>query len=103
MSTKTIRRDFIRAMPEDGAAITPNDSADLAHDSVCYIGGAGNITVTTVGGSKLTFVGVEKGVALFVGQVRCQNSGLHGYTVRVLPRHEDLANPFEPRLIVWGG
>ena len=53
--------------------------------------------------TPMSFVGVEKGVALFVGQVRCQNSGLHGYTVRVLPRHEDLANPFEPRLIVWGG
>ena len=51
----------------------------------------------------MAFVGVEKGVALFVGHVRCQTSGLHGYTVRVLPRHRDLANPFEPRLIVWGG
>ena len=69
MSTKTIRRDFIRAMPEDGTAVVPSDSADLAHDSVCYIGGAGNITVTTVGGSKLTFTGVEKGSIL---PVKCK-------------------------------
>ncbi len=50
----------------------------------------------------MSFVGVEKGVSLFVGTVRCQSSGLHGYTVRVLPRHEDLANPYELRLITWG-
>ncbi len=50
----------------------------------------------------MSFVGVEKGVSLFVGAVRCQSSGLHGYTVRVLPRHDDLANPYEMRLITWG-
>jgi len=52
--------------------------------------------------TPMTFVRVEKGISLFVGKVRCQSSGLRGYTVRVLPRHEDLAHPFEPRLIVWG-
>ena len=29
------------------------------------------------------------------------HSGLHGYTVRVLPRHADLATPFLPGLIAW--
>ena len=52
--------------------------------------------------SPMEFVQVEKGISLFVARTRCQNSGRRGYTVRVLPRHEDLANPFEPRLIVWG-
>lgn len=28
-------------------------------------------------------------------------SGLHGYTVRVLPRHAELASPFVPGLISW--
>jgi starch phosphorylase len=28
-------------------------------------------------------------------------SGLHGYTVRVLPNHPDLVTPFLPGLIVW--
>jgi starch phosphorylase len=31
----------------------------------------------------------------------CRQSGLHGYTVRVLPHHPDLATPFLPGLIVW--
>jgi len=52
--------------------------------------------------TPMSYVSGDKGVSLFVGQSRCSDSGLHGYTVRVLPRHEDLANPFEPRLIVWG-
>ncbi len=28
-------------------------------------------------------------------------SGLHGYTVRVLPFHHDLTTPFLPGLIAW--
>ena len=34
-------------------------------------------------------------------EVSCRASGLHGYTVRVLPRHEDLVTPFLPGCIVW--
>ncbi|MFQ5859613.1 MAG: alpha-glucan family phosphorylase, partial [Anaerolineae bacterium] len=33
--------------------------------------------------------------------VPCRKSGLHGCTVRVLPRHPDLTTPFLPGLIVW--
>ncbi len=33
----------------------------------------------------------------------CRQSGLHGYTVRVLPHHPDLVSPFLPGLIVWAG
>ncbi|MFL7808992.1 MAG: alpha-glucan family phosphorylase [Anaerolineae bacterium] len=33
--------------------------------------------------------------------IPCQKSGLHGYTVRVLPHHPDLVTPFLPGLIVW--
>jgi glycogen phosphorylase len=39
---------------------------------------------------------------LFKGKIRCQNSGHYGYTVRVLPRHATLGNPFEPGLVCWG-
>jgi glycogen phosphorylase len=28
-------------------------------------------------------------------------SGLHGYTVRVLPNHPDLTSPFQPGLVTW--
>ncbi|MGQ9631739.1 MAG: glycosyltransferase family 1 protein [bacterium] len=39
---------------------------------------------------------------LFAGTIPCRKSGLYGYTIRVLPKHEDLSNPYEPALILWG-
>ena len=41
------------------------------------------------------------GVYIFEGAIPCVSSGLHGYSVRVLPKHEDLANPFTMNLITW--
>lgn len=35
--------------------------------------------------------------------IPCRKSGLHGYTIRVLPHHPDLVTPFLPGLIVWAG
>jgi starch phosphorylase len=34
-------------------------------------------------------------------KVACSRSGLHGFTVRVLPYHQDLTVPFLPGLIAW--
>ncbi len=42
------------------------------------------------------------GTYLFAGAITCRTSGRHGYAVRVLPKHEDLDNPFEMNLILWG-
>jgi starch phosphorylase len=36
-----------------------------------------------------------------VSSVACRRSGLHGFTVRALPRHPDLIESFLPGLIVW--
>jgi starch phosphorylase len=44
----------------------------------------------------------EGGAYVFSGVIPCRSSGQHGYSVRVLPRHGDLANPFEPGLVCWG-
>lgn len=42
------------------------------------------------------------GMAVFEAvAVPCLRSGLHGYTVRVLPFHPDLPNRFVPGLITW--
>ncbi len=44
----------------------------------------------------------ERGWHLFEATaVPCCRSGLHGYTVRVLPRHADLTMRFLPSLITW--
>jgi starch phosphorylase len=39
---------------------------------------------------------------IFAGKIPCQASGQHGFAVRVLPRHQNLSNPFEPGLVCWG-
>jgi starch phosphorylase len=36
------------------------------------------------------------------GAFPCQASGQHGFAVRILPKHADLANLYEPGLICWG-
>jgi starch phosphorylase len=38
---------------------------------------------------------------IFTGEIPCNSSGQHGYRIRVLPKHPDLANQLEPGLILW--
>ena len=45
------------------AAVTPNDSTDLATSSrALYVGASGAVKVTLVGGSTVTLVGLAAGV-----------------------------------------
>jgi starch phosphorylase len=47
--------------------------------------------------------GVHGGPAwTFAGTIPCRSSGQHGFAVRVLPRHRDLANAFQTGLVCWG-
>jgi glycogen phosphorylase len=49
-------------------------------------------------------VAAEGGIRLFeVDGACCAESGPHGYTVRVLPRHEDAGIAWLPGLITWAG
>ena len=42
-----------------------------------------------------------EGLQRYEGSFRCETSGQHGFTVRVLPRHPDLENPHSLKLIGW--
>jgi starch phosphorylase len=44
----------------------------------------------------------ENGSWLYHAVATCSDSGLHGYTVRVLPKHPDLNTPFLEGMIAWG-
>lgn len=46
--------------PEDAAAVTPSDSATF-ESSVIYVGGDGNVRVTTAQGTDITFSGMFAG------------------------------------------
>ncbi|HBG26386.1 MAG TPA: alpha-glucan phosphorylase [Phycisphaerales bacterium] len=37
----------------------------------------------------------------FTGTIKCNHSGKCGFAVRVLPDHKELADPYEPGMIVW--
>jgi starch phosphorylase len=37
----------------------------------------------------------------FVGEIHFRTSGRHGYTMRILPRHPDLGDPYRQGLILW--
>lgn len=46
----------------DAAAVTPNDSTELTNTArALYIGGAGDVSVITLGGTTLTFAGATAG------------------------------------------
>ncbi len=51
------------------------------------------MALTAAGGDRVT---------TFAGSVPCTASGQFGFGVRVLPRHANLPNPFEPGLVTWG-
>jgi len=69
---------------------------------VCYgrLDADGDVTNLEV--LALTPNGATGGSVLFTGQVPCTNSGHFGFNVRVLPKHPNLPNLFEPGLVTWG-
>lgn len=52
-------------------------------------------------GTSLEWVGCEYGEQVYRGTVAGRSSGQHGYTVRVLPRNDDVLIPNELPLITW--
>lgn len=59
-------QDGLTAPAENAVAVTPSNSTDLTTATrALYIGGAGNISVETVGGqSSVVFVGLAAGTVL---------------------------------------
>ena len=78
----------------------------LSPDDVCaelYVGLV-NPAGELVRGESMRMRVVEQirdGVYLFEATTNCAMSGLHGYTVRVLPYHDDLVTRFIPGYIKW--
>ena len=45
--------------------------------------------------------GDERNIHKFSGEINCKKTGNFGFTLRILPKHELLHNPFELNLIHW--
>jgi starch phosphorylase len=43
------------------------------------------------------------GIATFAGGLPCHISGQHGFSLRIVPRHEDLVETYESGMILWEG
>lgn len=50
--------------PGSAFSITPSNSANLANVSVVYVGGAGNVRVTTAQGDDVIFSGLLAGTVI---------------------------------------
>lgn len=60
----------------NGAAVTPNDSTDLATVArALWVGTGGAVALVTVGGSDITLSGVPSGTLLPVRAARVKSTG----------------------------
>jgi starch phosphorylase len=79
--------------------ISPDDvEVQLFHGVVDSLGEIPNPRTVRMGHNGMH----EGNTWHFQGSIPCRTSGQHGFAVRVLPKHKDLANLFEPGLICWG-
>jgi starch phosphorylase len=89
----------VRARVQLGG-LSPDDvEVQLFHGQVDSFGDIPNPRTVPMGHNGKPEGG---GTWSFQGTIPCRSSGQHGYAVRVLPKHADLGNPFEPGLLTWG-
>lgn len=56
--------------PGGAVAVTPSDSVNLTYPSVIYVGGTGNVQVTTAQGDVVVFSGLPAGAVIPVQVIR---------------------------------
>jgi len=75
MANRTNPSPTFPMFPGGATAVTPNDSTNLANPSVIYVGGAGNVKVTTAQGDAVTFNGLTAGTVIPVQVIRVWSTG----------------------------
>jgi hypothetical protein len=75
MGTKTNYSPTFPQYPAGAFSITPSDTVNLQNVAVVYVGGAGDIKVTTANGDVVTFVGLVAGSVLPVQVLRVWAAG----------------------------
>jgi len=89
----------VRALVELGKVNPADISVELYHGPM---DGSGNIKEGSAVKMEYSQASEQDGKHWFTGSMPCRRTGQHGLDVRVLPRHPDMINPFELRLILWG-
>jgi starch phosphorylase len=52
--------------------------------------------------TEMKHVGHEESLNLFQVRTECEDTGMQGHTVRILPKHDALVHPYRTGLIKWG-
>ena len=61
--------------PGGAATFSNSDTVNLESPSVIYVGGAGNVKVTTAQGDEVTFIGLQMGSVIPVQVIRVWSTG----------------------------
>lgn len=78
--------------------LTPEDvSVQIFHGTIDPHGSIVGGEIVPMGAGEKN----EEGSYVYSGTIRYFKSGLHGFTVRVLPHHDELGSPFETGLLLW--
>jgi glycogen phosphorylase len=109
VAVRAVRADTVTALAADDTRAVQADVAlgTLRPEDVSValyagpIGGQGEILDPAVSEMKVEGA-MRDGVFVFGGTLSGRDAGRHGFRVRVLPAHEDLASPLTLNRIVWG-
>jgi len=80
---------------------------DLKPKDICveiyhgYVNTNNKITNGVIEAMECTELNKDESVYTFIGSFPCRTSGLYGYTVRIIPKNENLIYPHETGLILW--
>lgn len=103
VSVKTTGEDMVVGAELGVEAIV--DLGDLRPEDVSVQLYSGPLTsrgeITSGKAYDMSVTSNSKGTYIFKGSVTYKSSGERGISVRVLPKHSDLANPFMTGLITW--
>ena len=88
----------VRALVKLGQTDPGNVSVELYHGPVDTWE---NIRIGSAERMHYEQASEEDGEHWFAGSIPCTKTGQYGVTVRILPKHEDLVNPYELGLIHW--
>jgi starch phosphorylase len=88
----------VEALVKLGNAAPGDVSVELYHGQVDALGNIKDGATVSMSHDRAAD---GKSEHWFVGRMPCVATGRHGVTVRVLPRHTDLVDPYEPGLILW--
>ena len=61
-----------------------------------------NNTIIDPKTKEMENTGQDEGAMIFEGDMSCETSGRLGNTIRIMPRHEVLLDPYKMGLIIWG-